>query len=90
MQTLDTVHPGYGFAAHKGYPVLAHYVLAHYAALPGLARALPTDDRSRTGGSWLAAVAPLARGIGSQRSSRNAAIQKRFLKTRKFSAFDLC
>ena len=25
MRTLDTVHPGYGFAAHKGYPVLAHY-----------------------------------------------------------------
>jgi len=25
MRTLDTVHPGYGFADHKGYPVRAHY-----------------------------------------------------------------
>jgi ribonuclease HII len=25
MRKLDTVHPGYGFADHKGYPVRAHY-----------------------------------------------------------------
>lgn len=25
MRTLDAVHPGYGFAEHKGYPVRAHY-----------------------------------------------------------------
>lgn len=25
MRTLDTLHPGYGFADHKGYPVRAHY-----------------------------------------------------------------
>jgi ribonuclease HII len=25
MRTLDTFHPGYGFADHKGYPVRAHY-----------------------------------------------------------------
>jgi ribonuclease HII len=25
MRRLDTVHPGYGFADHKGYPVRAHY-----------------------------------------------------------------
>jgi ribonuclease HII len=25
MQTLDNVHPGYGFAVHKGYPVRDHY-----------------------------------------------------------------
>jgi ribonuclease HII len=25
MRTLDTRHPGYGFAEHKGYPVRAHY-----------------------------------------------------------------
>jgi ribonuclease HII len=25
MRTLDTCHPGYGFADHKGYPVPAHY-----------------------------------------------------------------
>jgi ribonuclease HII len=25
MRTLDTRHPGYGFADHKGYPVRAHY-----------------------------------------------------------------
>jgi ribonuclease HII len=25
MRTLDTCHPGYGFADHKGYPVRAHY-----------------------------------------------------------------
>src|SRR3954467_12299588 len=25
MRTLDTIHPGYGFADHKGYPVRAHY-----------------------------------------------------------------
>jgi ribonuclease HII len=25
MRTLDTCHPGYGFANHKGYPVRAHY-----------------------------------------------------------------
>ena len=25
MRTLDSFHPGYGFADHKGYPVRAHY-----------------------------------------------------------------
>jgi ribonuclease HII len=25
MRTLGTIHPGYGFADHKGYPVRAHY-----------------------------------------------------------------
>lgn len=25
MRELDAVHPGYGFAAHKGYPVKAHF-----------------------------------------------------------------
>jgi ribonuclease HII len=25
MRRLDTVHPGYGFSDHKGYPVRAHY-----------------------------------------------------------------
>ncbi len=25
MRTLDTCHPGYGFADHKGYPVRSHY-----------------------------------------------------------------
>jgi ribonuclease HII len=25
MRTLETIHPGYGFADHKGYPVRAHY-----------------------------------------------------------------
>jgi ribonuclease HII len=25
MRTLDALHPGYGFADHKGYPVKEHY-----------------------------------------------------------------
>ena len=24
MEALDAVHPGYGFAGHKGYPTAAH------------------------------------------------------------------
>lgn len=24
MERLDQLHPGYGFAAHKGYPTAAH------------------------------------------------------------------
>ena len=35
MRTLDTRHPGYGFADHKGYPVRAHYTaLAQLGACP--------------------------------------------------------
>jgi ribonuclease HII len=35
MRTLDTRHPGYGFADHKGYPVRAHYdALAQLGACP--------------------------------------------------------
>ena len=35
MRTLDTRHPGYGFADHKGYPVRAHYdALARLGACP--------------------------------------------------------
>lgn len=25
MRELDVIHPGYGFAAHKGYPVKSHF-----------------------------------------------------------------
>src|SRR6201992_1987872 len=35
MRTLDTRHPGYGFADHKGYPVRAHYdAIARVCACP--------------------------------------------------------
>jgi len=35
MRTLDVRYPGYGFAAHKGYPVRAHYeALAKLGACP--------------------------------------------------------
>ena len=35
MRTLDTRHPGYGFADHKGYPVRAHYAaLSRLGACP--------------------------------------------------------
>jgi ribonuclease HII len=35
MRALDTRHPGYGFADHKGYPVRAHYnALAQLGACP--------------------------------------------------------
>ena len=42
MRTLDTRHPGYGFADHKGYPVRAHYA----ALSSGSAHALRIDARS--------------------------------------------
>jgi len=47
MRTLDTRHPGYGFADHKGYPVRAHYnALAQLGACPAHRRSFGLCARS--------------------------------------------
>ena len=63
MRTLDTRHPGYGFADHKGYPVRAHYnALAQLGACPAHKRSFgPVREVL-----WLAPATAVALGIGSR------------------------
>jgi ribonuclease HII len=63
MRTLDTRHPGYGFADHKGYPVRAHYsALAQLGACPAHRR--PFGPVREVLG--FAPATALALGIGSR------------------------
>jgi hypothetical protein len=64
MRTLDTRHPGYGFADHKGHPVRAHYkALAELGACPAHRRSFG-PVREVLG---FATATALALGIGARR-----------------------